>query len=238
MTQRLVLHPAADLVDAAVADSHDMERISDPAGVGEPWRQAGAERLGQIGGHHLDRRQPRRVGIGGPSAQVSGAVALDHVDHDVALEIDQPGRVDGGVVPVGGEKRRLINAELAHWPDAFGVVDERGAVLDDGVHDRPPAHPELVRQLAHGAGVLTDLAARLDPARRVSTACASTCSLVSVHVRAEHRDSRHRHRRLIHRSRVGRPKQARSRTSTAIRSCGSARPRTSDSAPTPPSTRS
>jgi Transposase len=61
------------------------------------------------------------------------------------------------------------------------------------------------------------------PARRVNTTCASTCSLDSVHVRAGHSGCRQRHLRLIHRSRVGRPKHARSRTSTGIRSCGSAR---------------
>ena len=65
-------------------------------------------------------------------------------------------------MPVGGQERGLVDTELAHRTDAIGVVDERCAVLDDGVHDRPPAHPELVGELAHRAGVLTDLAARLD----------------------------------------------------------------------------
>ena len=152
MTERLVLHPAADLVDAAVGDPHDMERVGDPAGVIEVRGQAGPERLGQIGGHHLDPGQPRRVGVGGPSPQVSGSVAFDHVDHDVPLEIDQPGRVDRGVVPVGGQERRLVDPELADRTDPVGVVDQRGAVLDDGVHDRPPTHPELVGELATPGG--------------------------------------------------------------------------------------
>ena len=66
------------------------------------------------------------------------------------------------MVAVGGQERCLVDPELAHRTDAVGVVDKRGAVLDDGVHDRPPAHPELIRELADGAGVLADLAARLD----------------------------------------------------------------------------
>ena len=114
VAERLVLHPAADLIDAAVADPHDVERVSDTAGVIEVRGQPGTERLGQIGGHHLDPRQPGRVGVGGPSPQVSSAVAFDHVDHDVPLEIDQPGRVDGGVVAVGGQERRLVDPELTH----------------------------------------------------------------------------------------------------------------------------
>ena len=61
VAERLVLHPAADLVDAAVGDPYDVERVSDTAGVIEVRGQAGAERLGQIGGHHLDPREPVRV---------------------------------------------------------------------------------------------------------------------------------------------------------------------------------
>lgn len=78
------------------------------------------------------------------------------------LEIDQPGRVDGGVVPLGSQERRLVDAQLPHRPDPVGVIDERGAVVGDGVRDRPPTHPELIGQLGDGTGILTNLAARLD----------------------------------------------------------------------------
>ena len=54
MTERLVLHPPADLVDAAVPDPHGVERVSDPTSVDQAGRQASTERLGQIGGHDLD----------------------------------------------------------------------------------------------------------------------------------------------------------------------------------------
>ena len=60
MAERLVLDPAADLVDAAVGDAHDMERIGDAGGVSEVGGQAGPERLGQIRGHHLDPGQLNR----------------------------------------------------------------------------------------------------------------------------------------------------------------------------------
>ena len=54
VAERLVLDPATDLVQAPVADPHDMERVGDAGGVVESGRQPGSERLGQIGGHHLD----------------------------------------------------------------------------------------------------------------------------------------------------------------------------------------
>ena len=73
VAERLVLDAAADLVDAPVGDPHDMERVGDTGGVIEMRGQPGAERLGQIGGHHLDAGQPQRVGVGAPSAQVSGS---------------------------------------------------------------------------------------------------------------------------------------------------------------------
>jgi hypothetical protein len=60
---------------------------------------------------------------------------------------------------VGG----LVDAQLAHRADALGVVHERRAVLDDGVHDRPPTDAQLSRHLGHGAGLLTHLPTRLGP---------------------------------------------------------------------------
>ena len=107
--------------------------------------------------------EPRRVGVGCPSPQVSGGVALDHVDDDLGLEVDQAGGVDGRMGAVGGQERGLVDPELGHLADAVGVVDQRRAVLDHGVHHRPPAHPELGRHRRHRAGVGTDLAARLGP---------------------------------------------------------------------------
>ena len=74
-----MLHSTADLVQAPVADADHVERIGDPGGMVEVRRQPGPERLGQIGGHHLDARQPLRVGVCGPSPQVSGPVAVDHI---------------------------------------------------------------------------------------------------------------------------------------------------------------
>lgn len=70
---------------------------------------------GEVGGHDLDPRQPLGVGGGEPSPQVSCAVPLDHVDHDAALQVDQAGRVDRRVMPVGG---RVMTA----WRSTTGDV--------------------------------------------------------------------------------------------------------------------
>ena len=118
-------------------------------------------------------------------------------------------------MPVGGQERGLVDAELAHPADPAGVVDQRGAVLDDRVHDRPPTHPELLGELGHRPGVAhrpggtprhrpggSAPPGRRRARRSRSTSCAS------------HNGSRQRHRRLRHTSRAGRPKHARSRTAT------------------------
>ncbi len=90
-----VLHAPADLVEAAVADADDVKGIGDAPGVGEVRRQPGPERLGQVGGHHLDAPKPARIGVLGPSPQVSGRVALHQVDHHLRLQVHQPRGVDG-----------------------------------------------------------------------------------------------------------------------------------------------
>ena len=198
---------------APVADPHDVERIRDPAGVIEVRRQPGPERLGQIGGHHGDPGQPRRVGVGGPSAQVSGPVAFDHVDHDVAAR-GRPARSRRSWRGPGGRQERgLVDAELAHHADAVGVVDERGAVLDDRVHDRPPTHPELLGDAGRPGGRSHRPDGTPPPRRGGSTPPARRACSERLGPRPRRTPrSRHRHRRLTHISRAGRPKQARSRT--------------------------
>jgi hypothetical protein len=98
-----------------------------------------------------------------PSAQVSGAVALDQVDQDALVEIDQPGGVDRRMVPRGAQERGLIHTERVHLADPVRVLDKWPSVLVDRGHDRPPAHAQLVRELGHRPGVLAHLAARLHP---------------------------------------------------------------------------
>ena len=223
MPERLVLHPASHLVEATVRDAHHMKRVRDTGRVIEMRRQSRPEALGEIGGDDLDAGEPCRIRVGGPSPQVSRRVALDHVDHDAFLEIDQASRVDRRMCPVRAQERGLVDPELRDRAHPFGIVDEWRAVLDHRVHDRPPTHPELVGDLRHRPGVLTDLAARLHPRPAGDHRLRVDMLRVFVHVFASHNASRQRHRRLRHTNRAGRPKHARSRTSTALRSCASAR---------------
>jgi hypothetical protein len=61
---------------------------------------------------------------------------------------------------LGGQIGRLIDAQLAHGADAVGVVDERRAVFDHRVHDRPPAHAQLGGYHRYCPGFLAHLPAR------------------------------------------------------------------------------
>lgn len=88
-------------------------------------------------------------------------VALDHVDHDLLLQVYEAGRVDRRVVAVGAQKRGLVDPEMRDGSDAAGIINQGRAVLDHRVHHRPPAHAHLLRDARHWPGVLADLAARL-----------------------------------------------------------------------------
>ena len=159
--------------------------------------------------HRMSRRSygsPRvhaelRLGLGTFCSQAGGAA-------------DAPGR---------GSRHPPPAPWWLHRTHPGGVVHERLAVLDDGAHDRRPAHAELPGQAGHGAGVGPHLAPASHPARSVNTVRAEMCGEASVHVLASQSSSAQRHRRLRHTSRAARPKQARSRISTVLRSCASAR---------------
>jgi hypothetical protein len=140
-----------------------VERVGDAGGVVEPAGEPGPVGLGQIGGHHADALEPARRLDVEPSAQVTGAVALHHVDQDALVEIDQAGRIDRGVAPGGSQERGLIHPQGPDLANSVGVLDQRAAMLIDRRHDRPPAHPQLLGELGHRAGVATHLAACLHP---------------------------------------------------------------------------
>jgi hypothetical protein len=66
------------------------------------------------------------------------------------------------VLPVGLKERRLVDTEGNDWPHACWVVNERPPMSLDGVHDSPPAHPELVGNTGDRPCQLAHLAAGLD----------------------------------------------------------------------------
>ena len=122
----------------------------------------------------------------------------------------------GEVRPVGLQPRRLVHPQLGHQVHPAPIFHQRDAVIDHRPHHRPPAHPQLLRQLRHRPSVLTHLPARLRPARRLSST-REMCGEVSVQVLASQSASTHRQRRFRQTSRAGRPKQGRSRMATSIR---------------------
>lgn len=97
MAEGLVLNPTTHLVDTAVAHSDDVEGVGHAGGVVEARRQPGPEGLRQVGGDDLDAPQPPWISVGRPSPQVSRGVALDQVDEDLDLQVDEAGGVDGRV---------------------------------------------------------------------------------------------------------------------------------------------
>jgi len=87
------------------------------------WSRWGRSRPGssrQVGGHDAYVTQPGRVLTGAPSPQVSGAVALHHVDHLATTKVHQAGGVDRRVLLIGGEERRLVDAQDRTFPTRSG----------------------------------------------------------------------------------------------------------------------
>ena len=62
------------------------------------------------------------------------------------------------MLPRRREERGLVDAEGPDAAHPSGILDERGAVELDGVHDGPPAHPELAGHDGDGEGQRTHLA--------------------------------------------------------------------------------
>jgi len=105
--------------------------------------QAAPVGVGQVEGDDLYAGEPALRALGGPISQLLGALSLEEVDQEPAVQIDEGGRVDG---LVGGRRRQvavLVDPECSHLSDPSRVVDQGRAVADDGGHHRVPAHPVL-----------------------------------------------------------------------------------------------
>jgi len=111
VAEELVLHAPAHGVEAPVGDSHDMEGIGHSHGMVEVGAQSGSVGLRQVGGDDPHTSQPLLVGASAPPAQVTGGVAFHHVNHLLALQVDEARGVDGRVLPVGLQERGLVDTE-------------------------------------------------------------------------------------------------------------------------------
>ena len=175
MTERLVLHPPSDLVEATVPDTHHMKRVCDSGRVIEMWGQSRPEALGEIGGDDLDACEPGRIRLGGPSAQVSGPVARAPC-RSRSVPRDPPDR--SRTRSSGAGSRR---GTTSHRPRAGTTGPTRSGSSTSGVPCSITAfmtvHQHTPNSLATwdtGRAFSPTWRQASTPARRVITACAST----------------------------------------------------------------
>ena len=104
---------------------------------------------------------PLRVSASAPSAQVRCCVPGDEIDHPTRVEVDEAGDVARRSTGTRGVEHGLVDPQLLDWSNPVGVIDERAAVLDDRVLDRPPTHPVVAGHRGDRPRLLTDLTACL-----------------------------------------------------------------------------
>ena len=138
-------------------------------------------------------------------------VPFDHVDHNVALQIDQPGHVDRGVGRrLAAEERRLVDTELPRLGPMRSGSSTSGVPCSMTAFMIVHQHPQLARELGSPGGRSHRPADMLRaPARRVRARpgrrrarrfrSTSTRQQSGLHGSATSACDQH--------SRVGRPKQ-------------------------------
>ncbi len=155
VTEGLVLDPPAALI--GVGELHEMERIGDLGGVGDHRVEHRPVRAGQIERRPTDLLEPRVAALGEPSARLGGAATRNNIEQPAGGDIHDRCRPPlPPPRPLPGEQS-LVQPERDRLTDPVGVLDERGAVGEDGVVDGVPVASELDGDLIHGAAVPADL---------------------------------------------------------------------------------
>lgn len=167
MTDRLVLHASAALVELVVREFHDVERIRDLDGVGEHRVEHRPIRTRQIKRRPFDVRPPLLRTRSKPAARLDARAACNNIEELPGTHIDDRRRPVLLMELAESHEQRLVQAERRGFTDAVGVViDERFAVRDHRVVDRVPRTLELAGELVHRAAMGTDLAGH-PPARTI-----------------------------------------------------------------------
>jgi hypothetical protein len=158
VAERLVLDPAAALVELRVRQLHDVERVRDLARVREGVGEGLPVRPGQVEHAPGDAGSPR-PGLGlDPRRRPGSCAPRDDVEQlRRASDVHDGGAPVLAAPPAGAGEERLIEAQRAHWADASRVVDQRRAVGGHGVHDGVPVTAELTGDLRHRAALAADL---------------------------------------------------------------------------------
>ncbi len=163
VTERVVLHAAADLVEDPVRELDQMERIRDLGGVREHRVEHAAIRTRQIQRRPSDRRQPLLGPLREPGARPSRVTASDDVEQLAVFDIDDLGRPVLRAEPAEPAEQHLIETDRGRGADPVRVVDQRCAVTINGIHHRVPVTTEIRCDLADAATVEADLERRPPP---------------------------------------------------------------------------
>src|SRR3974390_924188 len=129
MSEGVVLHPTADLVEALVGQPHEMERVSDRDGGGQHGVENCLVRAGQIEGDPGDLGQPARTAPGQPGRWSSAVTAFDHIKQSSAGHVDEGCGPPLVAIPAGPAEQCLVQADRGGGAYPIRVViDERFAV--------------------------------------------------------------------------------------------------------------
>ena len=174
----------------------------------------------------VDARPP----VLGPRLRASRATALPLRPATTSMqpapfEVHEVGGEGGVAMGVGPQEGDLVEAQGARPRRAGGVVHQGSAVLDDGAHDRGPAHAEVPGHARHRAVLLPDLAAGLGPGPRASSTPGGRSRRSSARSSSPPRSRGRGNARCAcdHTTTTRRPPAGRSRTRTRRRPLASAR---------------
>ena len=155
--ERLVVDPAAGLIQLLAAEPHQVKRIRDLGRVGQHRVEHRPVGAGHVQRRPLDLVAPRLITLGQPAGRRSRVTAFYDVEQLPGSHVhDRGGPALGPPLPALDEQR-LVQPERGHRADPIRVVDEPAAVGDDRVVDRVPVAAEIMSDLRDGAAVTPDL---------------------------------------------------------------------------------
>ena len=145
VTERVVLHPPANLVDARRSPSRDdVEGIQHPGGVRQTGAQRGGVATERVQRRHPDTITPSLVAAGNPCMQSGSAAPVDHVEQPrTAVQVDDPGDEPGARPRVAARNAVSSTPTLSTPSSRLVIVDQRLPVVADRGHHGAPADPEL-----------------------------------------------------------------------------------------------